>query len=525
MRYTVLLAAAIAVLSASADQITVWRQGRDAWIQSRFSQTQDIVIGIWKNANEKAYLIPRGGDIRRAAKGLCLHMNSDEYPATAFNSYGFLSGNHGSAAARLVTAHDHGFTAADVGKIITDEKKRSYVLVQVQSADKFIMHPEPANPKAPLGRAVFPRHSKEKLFFNDREIKFTSSAMVQLRPLNRVSRNEFLIDGKTLLPDDTVVRCNFLDHVFEHDVVVPEAFIRFIREKAGEKIVPAPTSANIMFYPADEPGSEDYMKLPALMTVRNRLRYEDNGAMVNYRQCTYPLRLTGVSQLEVMFGWHGAIAKGAYQKFYIPKTRPMTFPGRKDKTLKYSLDFVKGVDIAKKRDLNSSLSPDNVDDPADPPDRFIRVTGKSAPEYGIAVGYSLISGHTALTGKGRDRKRYYHLWYTQKMYPYAYALCNNEPGTTIDTVSYKQYFCPAEEPDLTAFYFHRQGKSLVVYAQTYKPLDGKQLNLPQETEGQKITVVEKTPSVTLLTPGKIPPGGVKISSTGNYGYIVLKLDK
>ena len=524
IRAVFLFAVLPAAFPAAAEQITVLRRGRDAWIQSRFSRTHDIVVAVWRDANEKAFLVPRGSDIRQAEKGLCLHVNGDEYPATNFANYGFLSGNHGSAAARLVTAPRHGFTPSDVGKVLTDDRKRTYVLAMVLNADKFVMHPEPANPASPIGRAVFPRHTKEKLFIDGREIGFTSSVMTQLRPLNRVTKSEFLVDGKTPLPDNTVVRCDFLDHVFEHDVAAPEALVRFIRERAGKKIIPALTIGTKMFYPADEPGAENYMKLPALMAVKNRFRFQDNGAMVNSRECTYPVSLVGVSQLEVMYGWAGEIAKGKYQMFYIPKTRPSVFPSRRDKNKKYECDFVKGVDISGRPDINGFITARNAADPANPPERFIRVTGKSAPEYGIAVGYSLIAGCTA-SGSRIPSSRYYHLWYTQKMYPYAYTLRDNAPGTKIATVSYKQYFCPTEEPDLTAFYHHRQGNSLVVYVEAHKTLENKRLALPPETAGMKIAVVEKSPSVTLLTPGKVPADGVRISLQGDCGSIVLKLDR
>ena len=186
-----------AVLCSAA--VTVYRNGKDLFVQSRFSATHDIVIQVWLDANEKAWLVPRESDIRLAHKGLLLHSNSDEYPATSFSHYGFLSGNHGSAAARLVTAPGHGFTPEDSGKIITDEKKNSYVLI-FATKNQFVMHPEPAKP-APVGRAVFFRHNKEKLFFNGKEIKFTRSVLVQLRPLNVVTKNVFLVDGKTPLAD------------------------------------------------------------------------------------------------------------------------------------------------------------------------------------------------------------------------------------------------------------------------------------------------------------------------------------
>ena len=44
--------AAAAVLSAvCSGEITAYRNGKDLYVQSRFSETQDIVIGVWREAN------------------------------------------------------------------------------------------------------------------------------------------------------------------------------------------------------------------------------------------------------------------------------------------------------------------------------------------------------------------------------------------------------------------------------------------------------------------------------------------
>ena len=518
--------AAAAVFSAvCSGEVTAYRNGKDLYVQSRFSETQDIVIGVWREANERAWLVPRNSDIRQASKGVLLHINSDEYPATSFSSYGFLSGNHGSAAGRLVTAPDHGFTDADSGKIITDEKNNRYVFIRVQNKNQFIMHPEPKNAKAPVGRAQFFRHSKEKLFLNGKEIKFKSSALGQLRPLNVVTKSVFLIDGKTPLPDKKVVKCQFVDHVFEHGVIAPEAAVKYVKEKASEKTAKFMTIMGKMFYPEVEKGFDDYAALPRIMTVKNLMRYQDNGAMVNTRTCIYPVSLSGVSQMDIMFGWVGEIAKGNYQMFYIPKTKLHSFKGHKDKTRVYDkVDFVKGVDIAKGFDVNARTSITDAADANNPPDRFIRVTGKNSPQYGIALGYSLFDGATARGCKQVTRNTFYHHWYTRKMYPYVYSLYNNKPGLTVRTVSYKQYFAPANEPDATAFYYHKQGTSDVIYFETHKNLSGKKLQLPARMNGKKITVLEKTPSVTLKAGQTVTPSGIVISSTGNYGHIVLKLD-
>ena len=524
MKRMFLLFSVFVIASLSGEGVTAYREGRNLWVQSRFSPTQDIVIGVWQDANEMAYLIPRNGDIRKLTPQMLLHKNSDEYPATSFAGYGFLSGNHGSAAARLVTAPGHGLTNDECGKTIVDARKNEYVFVKKLNGNQFIMHPKNRAPQASIGRAKFHRHSREKLYFNGKEIKFKSSVLTQVRPLNVVVRNEFLIDGKTPLPEKKVVKCRFIDHVFDHDLLAPEAMVKYIEEKADARTAGFFTHRLKMFYPQDEPAFADYAKLPRIMTVRNRMRYQANGAMVSYRKSHFPVSLAGVSQMDLMFGWSGRIASGKYQMFYIPKTKVQRLTDRRDKNKKYVLDFVKGVDISKGLNVSGSTRAQDALDPRKLPDRFIRVTGKNSPEYGIALGYSLFEGLTADDQAPERRRMSYHHWHTRKMYPYSLGLVNNKPGVTFDTVSYKQYFYPGNDPDATAFYYHKQGKSDVIYFETHKKFAAKKLVLPPSMTGKKITVLEKTPSVILTAGERVTTDGIQIANQGDYGHIVLKLD-
>ena len=81
----------------------------------------------------------------------------------------------------------------------------------------------------------------------------------------------------------------------------------------------------------------------------------------------------------------------------------------------------------------------------------------------------------------------------------------------------------ANDPDATAFYYHKQGKSDVVYFEAHKPLKNKKLKLPPYMTGKKVTVLEKTPG--LVFSGKtVPAKGLEISSKADYSHIVLKLD-
>ena len=41
--------------------------------------------------------------------------------------------------------------------------------------------------------------------------------------------------------------------------------------------------------------------------------------------------------------------------------------------------------------------------------------------------------------------------------------------------------------------------------------------------GKKISIIEKTPSLTLKTNNTVPGKGIILSVTGNYGYAVLRI--
>jgi hypothetical protein len=50
------------------------------------------------------------------------------------------------------------------------------------------------------------------------------------------------------------------------------------------------------------------------------------------------------------------------------------------------------------------------------------------------------------------------------------------------------------------------------------------LKLPAELAGKKISLVEKTPSLTLHSPETVSADGVVLSVNGDYGYVVFKVN-
>jgi hypothetical protein len=228
--------------------------------------------------------------------------------------------------------------------------------------------------------------------------------------------------------------------------------------------------------------------------------------------------------MDQMFYWGGGkFAPAELEEFYIPKTKPIRIPDYKIRGKFYDFDFSRIATLPKTMNVSCTMTKKDVVDPANLPDRFIRMTGNGKREYGVAVGTSLFAGHTALKNKGKDRSSIYYFYTSKKMYPYSYVLFNNKPGLTLRSISYKHYFNPIQDPDLTEFYYHQQEKSQVVYIDCHKTLKNKKIRLPKALRGKKITILEKTPSVTLHS-SRGQTGSELVFDVVKQGSLVLKLD-
>ena len=520
-----------AVSSAFSDEtVTVYRDGCDFLVRSRYSAKQDLVIRNWNYANEAAYLVARDLPMKDVmAKGLLLHINGDEYAATApLGGYSTLSGNHGSAAASILTVPGHGLSRKDFGGVITDRKNNVYVIMNLPDKDQILIHPEGKNSTV---RPSFRAHDgKSELFYNGKKLPFTKSQGAQLYPVNRIIDSRLLADGKTPVPDKTEVKCRFVDFIFVHDVVDPYFIVQSVKHNPGKELLADWQKNKKMEYvhtPELRNRRPEYMKLPALATYYNKYRFEPRGAVVNYRKAVYHATLSRVSSMDIMYGWGGGvITKQKNTWFYIPKLKPLVLKDNR-KNSRYPdipCDLSAVYKIPDTMQMRMKVPRTAARDEKDLPDRYIRVVGDEKPFYGIALGYSLISGCTRKDGGNLERENVYSFRETKKMYPIAYTFRKNPPGKTMETVTFKQYFDPQLEPDATDFLCHYENDSLMVYLDFHKDLKNKTIRLPEAAVGRKITIVEKTPSLTLHTAGKVPPEGISLDVTGKYGYLVLKLD-
>ena len=509
-----------------AEKITVFRKVNELLVQSRWSEEKDLIIHISRFANEASYLVKHGSDIRNYKKGIRLHQSYDEYPATLFaggQGYGYLGGNHGSGFGVILTIQGETFSVRNIGEPLQDESGKKYRIVQVVSDDTILIHPESSTGK--IGAPKFPRLGKKKLYRNGKELKYSKSKTVQVYPLNRITRFEYLVDGKTSLPENKIVQCDFVIQYFDHDVLAPEGMMEYLKRNPGKKPYPEFTSKWDMVLMKNTRELRDFAKLPAVMTIRNKFCFQPRGAVINDRTCIYHISFPNVSQLDQMFFWGGGkIAPSALEEFYIPKIKTILMKDIRDKTITYTFDFSKVVTLPKKMNVMYTLKKSDAVNPEDPPDRYIRFSGNGKREYGIAIGTSLCFGNSAKENKGKDRNSLYFFYPTKKMYLYSHILTNNSPGTTVRTVSYKQYFNPEQETDLTSFYYHKQEDSYVVYVDFHKRLKTKKIQFPPEFGGKRITVLEKTSGVKLYSECTIEQDGTFRFDSNGPGFFVLKLN-
>ena len=525
--------AAFAPLAASGDAagVTVWRDGREALVRWTFSATTDLVVHVQRVANENAYLVPHGMPITDFLKGMKIHSGGDDYSAIRLgDEFGYMSGNHGSYFGNLQTLPDHGLTAADIGREVVHSSGATYRLVSVPDKDHVLIHPD----GRPGVHPCFPWHEGGMFRMGGREWTPAQTKRVQVCPMNRIRRFGWkTADGKPV-PERVETRCTGVDLEIEHDVVDPRAVMAFLKaHPGGGHAMPdfaAWTPQNLsLFLDTPEAAARfaDFATLGALMRVRTVYRYEPGCTRLALRTTTFVAPLANVGALDVIYCWDGAIGPWRNVEFYIPRMKKTRLPGyRGAPDVAVDMTAIERMPCPP-WNVYHVVGREDCVDPENMPDRFIRIAGDASGrrQIGVALGYSLLQGITALENRSADRPRAYFFWPSGKMYPYSFHLKDVAPGRTVVHHGYTQYFDPQQEPDATAFYHHRDGNAHVVYMDFHKTLAGKRVHLPKELAGKRISVLQRSPSVTLHTVGTVPPdGGLVLDVADGYGELVLRLD-
>jgi hypothetical protein len=480
-------------------------------LRSPFHNGKDLVIRIELGENRQinlrsAALVDSSSPTNYTLwDGMTIHGNGDDVPAWNING-GYIGANHGVEGVEL-TCTGHGLTTADLGREWSDEKGRKLYLVKIVSPDTLWFLGE-NTAAAPLWKFSFTVSGNTLTGKSDgHKLIFTKNNGIQLRPACRIRKQAYLVDGKTALADGAVTTCNYFEIAEEYDIINPGAMLADVIAHPGvERNFIADHLDGVLrleivyrFYPN---GSN------VIETKAKALQSFNMGLALFV--CTAPLTTHGNSYSR---------------EYYVPKTRPFVLEGK-------NFDFQKIQDYNEKPPAAINFSADGtyVEDSKNLPERFIQFlyrkeNDRNVREVGFALGYSLIQGITRPQVRAGNVKNAAMLYTSLKSYPYAMdsKMGMIPAGMEFHCVGYRDYFSPQAYPNATGVYWHTEGDDIILYVDYHKNVDGDTIKLPPDFTGKKISIIEKTPSVTLHTADAIPATGIVLSVGNNYGYIVLKL--
>ena len=211
---------------------------------------------------------------------------------------------------------------------------------------------------------------------------------------------------------------------------------------------------------------------------------------------------------------------------YVPKTLPFEKAG-----VRYDFKSVQDVTAKFAVPLHFNSKEKNIEDSGNLPDRFIQFlvkteNGKPVRKIGFAMGYSLIEGLSQPALRAKTVNTPLIIYNTGKTYPYALdsRIGTVQAGAEFHCLVYRQYFNPSAYDNATGVYWHKEGDSCLLYVDYHKSVENDVIKLPGCMPGKKISIVEKTPSVKLLTEQTVPADGLVLSVEGQYGYMILKLE-
>lgn len=498
---------------APTPPLQVVKHGDALFLRSVFSPREHLVVRVGKGSNRQinfsgARLIAASAGMteKDLTGGRLIHGNGDD--STPWNINGtYIGANHGCSALHEVTCPGHGRTAADLGSRWEGSAGSAFTLIKILDGNRLWFLPENFGNAAQWKFRTTMAGPRLTCKQRGATLTVTQERVDQLRPACRIKKQQTLVDGTSPLEDARPVTCGRLDVVEEYDIINPASVLRDVIE---------------------HPGSErDFAADHLDAVIANRIVYSfyPNGANVIHH--------TAQALQEFALGYMGFIqsaklTKGDYDthEYYIPKTVPFTQDG-----LRYDFRSIRDYSSPPPSPLQFSAAKRNIEDPANPPDRFIQFLGRkdgagTVREVGYALGYSLIHGLSTPRERARDAGVALTLYTSTKTYPVAIDGKRGRTvpaGTQFDCVAYRQYFSPADEKAATCVTWHEEDGDTVVYADYHRRVDRQAIRLPAALTGRTITVIEKTPSVAFHGGDTVPSGGPLVSVDGDYGYVVFKV--
>ena len=495
-------------------KLIVLKKGDTVYARSYFSPENDILIAINKGTNRQisfyhSGLMPSAAamDEESIWKLKAFHGCGDDVTPWGLNGTN-IGANHGCSDGHEISAGKHGLSTSDIGTEWLDEAGGKFYVIKVMDQDKFWILSENEGKDGIWKFKGKVKGKSLKNSSNGRILKFEEVKMAQIIPACRINEQKYLVNGTIPLEDGKVTPCEFLDIVEKYDIIAPDSLLASIQKNPGKE--------------ADFTAGN----LDSVLAVHTNYRLLPLGA------CTVEHKVRANRKFNM---WHALFVMTAplektdydIREEYVPKTLPFEKGG-----VRYDFKSVQDVSANPKEALVFGSNQKNIEDVKNLPDRFIQFlvkteNGKPVRKIGFAIGYSLIEGLSRPELRAKTVSEPLMIYTSSKTYPCAIdqRIGIVQAGAEFHCLVYRQYFNPSAHKNATNVYWHKEGDAYLLYADYHKAVDDDVIILPDYLSGKKITVVEKTPSLKLLTEDKIPANGLRLSvGKEAYGYIVLKLD-
>jgi len=487
----------------------VEKDGVNVFIRCFFSADKDLLHLVGKGRNKQisflsTMLVAADTNGGVQAKGEVIHDIGDDCAPWNLNGT-YIGANHGCSNVRELTCPGHNKTASDLGSEWEDAAGVKFYIIKIVDDNRVWVLSEN---KGSNDIWKFTPIITGSLLTNTSlpdVINISSNKQAQLTPVCRIQKQEYLVDGKTPLPEKKAVDCGYLDIVEEYDIINPASLLNKIRQSPGKER---------NFVGEDLDG-----------VIHNSIiyRFLPNGAIVVFH--------TSKALQQFNIGYMGFIQSvklrlGNYRahEYYIPKTKPFSLNGTN-----YNFWVLQDFRGRIPDSINFQSSAETITDERNLPDRFIqllgdRENGKFIGKVAFAMGYSPVSGVTKIGERPRNTSSGGFIYTSSKSYPCA---LNDRIGATVpagtvfNCTAYRIYYDPRRNPNATCVYWYKENDDYLVYLDYHRNVDNEIVVLPPEMTGKKISIIEKTSSFRLLTDKTVPEKGIAISVTNEYGYSVL----
>jgi len=496
------------------NKIAVQKRGDKIYIRSWFSPDKDISICMNKGVNRQVNyytvaVIPATAPLTRvnySRKEIIHYCHDDTTPQKILSTY--IGANHGCSDARGLTIPAHGLTVKDIGTVWKDSRGDIYYPIKIINDSKIWVLGEN---KGQNGIWKFNRRIAPGDFISqsgNKKLKIKRAVLVQMHPALRINKQQYLIDGKTPVKDGKAVICDYLDIIEEYDIVAPDSLLENIKKNPGKK-------ANFI-----APG------IDVLLTDKTTYQFQPRGVCLVDNQIIPKRDLRTYFSTPVMSMNISKLNNYDSLGYYIPKTKPFENAG-----IKYDFNSIQDFTVPIKGMLSFKAANKNID-PTNPPNRFVQYLGKNENGKNVSkVAYAFGIINDFGIGKSEERiKNVTEMLFipgSHKTYPRTldYKAGVLKAGTNLHSRGYKNYFNPQVYKNPSSVYWHKRGEVVRLYIDYHKAVSKDVIKLPKSFVGMKIEVVEKSPTIKLLTEGEVPKEGIVVSVTGKQAYLVLKLIK